>query len=183
MWRREEAAWRNQWEAERQDLLNHKEGWKGKVMIIWYSFHGPHHRTHTLAHRLCLPFPSFQPLSFVPQGSHCKFLPRHIIALLASPCNGPVLSNPEHWDWALPETKDYSIDSSLFPVPLLYLPISFLHFFLTSSNFLTVTLCCLLPPGSHDLMRWKAGPLWVIRSHSVVDAPLFFPAWWLCSIH
>lgn len=96
-----------------------------------------------------------------------------IIALLASPCNGPILSNPEHWACALPMTKDYFIDPSLFHLPSLCLSVSFLHFFMPSSNFLTVILCCFLPRGSHDPMLCKAGPLWVIRTRPVVDASLF----------
>ena len=43
------------------------------------------------------PFPIFfSCYRFSPWGSCCQFLPRLIIALLASPCNGPILSNPEH---------------------------------------------------------------------------------------
>lgn len=157
-------------------FLRHTEAWEGKVMIIWYAFCGPPHYAHTLAHAVFL-FHLLVAIIFPPQGSHCQFLPRLIIASLASPCNGPTLSNSEHWAWALPMTKDYIIDSSPSTTPLLCLPVSFLHFFLTGNNFLTVILCCFLPLCSHDLMQCKAEPLWVICSLPVVDTALFSSAW------
>ncbi len=154
------------------------KGWEGKVTIIWYSFSGSLHHAHTLTHPVS-PFHLFSCYHFSPWGSRCQFLPRLIIALLASPCNGPILSNPEHWACALPMTKDYFIDPSFSPLPSLCLLVSFLHFFMPSSNFLTVILYCFLPPGSHDPMQRKAGPRWVILSLSVVDAPLFLQHGWL----
>lgn len=141
------------------------------IFLLWPSPSRSHTRTH------CLPFPSLSCNNFSPQGSHCQFLPRLIIASLASPCNGPTLSNPEHWAWALPMTKDYFIDSSPSTTPLLCLPVSFLHFFMTDNNFLTVILCCFLPLCSHDLMQCKAEPPWVICSCPVVDTSLFSSAW------
>lgn len=48
-------------------------------------------------------------------GSRCQFLSRLIIALLASPCNGPLLSNPEHRVCAMSLTKDDFIDPPFPP--------------------------------------------------------------------
>lgn len=152
------------------------KGWEGKVMIIWRSFSVSLHHAHTLTHAN-IHFPLFHLFSryhFSPWGSRCQFLPRLIIALLASPCNGPILSKPEHRACALPMTKDYFIDSS--PHPFLF-SVSGSHFSTFSCPAVispTVILCCFPPPGSHDPMQCKAGPLWVIFSRPVADALLLF---------
>lgn len=141
-------------------------------MIIWFS--SPLILTRTLAHTVSL-FHLFSRYHFSLRGSCCQFLPRLIIALLVSLCNGPILSNPEHWASALPMTKDYFIDSSLsLPVPSLCLTVLFLHSFMSSSNFLTLILCSFLPMGSHDLTQCKAGSLGLIHCCPLLDS---FSAW------
>lgn len=109
---------------------------------------------------------------FSPWGSRCQFLPRLIIALLASPCNGPILSNPEHRARALPMTKDYFID----PTPLFLLSVSLSHF----STF-SCPVVISSPLSSAVSYHWvhmtpcgaKRGPRGVIRSRPAVDAWLF----------
>lgn len=65
------------------------------IFLHWFSPPCSHTNTHIL---LSL---SFQCDHSSLWGSCCQFLPRLIIALLASICNGPILSNPEHWACAL----------------------------------------------------------------------------------
>lgn len=137
-------------------------------MIIWYSFCGPRCQAHTLAHTVSHFHPFSRHHSSL-QGSHCQFLSGLIIASLASPCNGPIPGNPEQRARAPTTTKDYCIDSSPTPAPPLCLRLSFLHFFMSRSNFLTVIVRCFLPLDSHDLMQGDAG-----RSRPAVDNLAFF---------
>lgn len=167
-------------------LLQRVKGHKSRVMIISYSFSGfLHHactRTNTYTHTLS-PFPIFlAAIISPPRGSPCQFLARLIIALLASPCNGPILSNLERWTCTLSMTKDYFIDPSLSPPPPCGPSVSFLHFFMPISNFLTAILCCFLPMGSHDPMQYKASaPVDNSSSCLMVDDGLRFLVCVFCS--
>lgn len=159
-------------------------GREGKVMIIWFS--SPLILTRTLAHTVSL-FHLFSRYHFSLRGSCCQFLPRLIIALLVSPCNGPILSNPEHWASALPMTKDYFIDSSLsLPVPSLCLTVLFLHSFMSSSNFLTLILFptngFTWPDAVQSRVPWATSLLpiaWFVLSMAANQSTK--DLWFLCS--
>jgi len=98
-----EACW------QREDLLCQVREWEGQIMIVWYSVTGSLHHAHELAHFVSFPH-LFSGYHSSPWESRFQFLSRLIIALLASPCNGPILCNPDDWACALPMTKDYFID-------------------------------------------------------------------------